>query len=451
MTKLTLSDLKVDFLRILQTQSVTLKTEAMMAEIMRQIKKIPDLTWYNDTYGNLYVTKGKLSKNEYYPIFVSHTDTVHKIRETYTVCRTKKGYIYAYTEDNDEWSLAGIGGDDKVGIILCIELLHRLKKVKVAFFLDEESGCKGSSVGDLSFFDDGRYAIQIDRRNGGDIITKGSGTELCSKEFEECLDTIGKNYGYEHTTGLSTDVVKLKDRGLEISTVNLSCGYYNPHHKDEYIVESEMLNCLDFCIAISHIKTRYPHKIKPWAPPANKSRFSSDFDRDWRNKRNENWNKQVIAPRHCRSCEAKLTSSESLVCRICVHKAADALIVVKDKDTGEMYVTAGAYPLLPPEYEDQIPSKACLVCCGVNKTLIEQDRGYCGDCLYCGKCGLPLVMPEEIILAEHQRCDDEEAKEPSLFSDPNACSECNITLFDDVETMERICRECKSKFSLGER
>lgn len=43
-----------------------------------------------------------------------------------------------------------------------------------------------------------------------------------------------------------TDVLTLKENGLEVSCVNVSCGYFNPHTDEEFTVKKDLQKCLDF-------------------------------------------------------------------------------------------------------------------------------------------------------------------------------------------------------------
>jgi hypothetical protein len=68
-------------------------------------------------------------------------------------------------------------------------------------------------------------------------------------------------FGYKEECGLITDVGELKERGLKVSAINLSCGYYEPHTDREFIIKEEVLNCLKF---VEHIISTctdvYPHE-----------------------------------------------------------------------------------------------------------------------------------------------------------------------------------------------
>ena len=57
-----------------------------------------------------------------------------------------------------------------------------------------------------------------------------------------------------------TDVLELKEKGLAVSCINLSCGYYEPHTPHEFTVKKDLLNCLDLVRhIIGHCTGTYPH------------------------------------------------------------------------------------------------------------------------------------------------------------------------------------------------
>lgn len=179
--------------------------------------------------------------SETYPCVVAHMDEVHDRHIGKRIFETENGLLFGY--DILKGEQCGIGADDKNGIWVALKMLERLDAIKVAFFIGEEIGCMGSKQCDLGFFDDCRFVIQCDRRNGGDFITD-AGVELCSKEFVR--DCNIERFGYHEEHGLMTDVLELKERGLKVSAVNMSCGYYNPHTSEELTVFSQLENCLKF-------------------------------------------------------------------------------------------------------------------------------------------------------------------------------------------------------------
>ena len=76
------------------------------------------------------------------------------------------------------------------------------------------------------------------------MVTQINGMKLCSNEFISAIDV--RKYGYKPAQGLNTDVAALKRNGLEVSCINLSCGYYEPHTDNEYTVVADLCKCYRF-------------------------------------------------------------------------------------------------------------------------------------------------------------------------------------------------------------
>ena len=201
---------------------------------------------------NIYITKGE---SETYPCVVAHLDQLQtQYPHDYRVIQNGK-YIFAWSPQS---GCCGLGADDKNGIWVALECLKKYDAIKVAFFWGEETGCNGSGMADMDFFKDVRFVIQCDRRGSSDLITNIMG-ETCSKEF---LDATGyEEYGYHPQDGMMTDILALKENGLEVSAVNMSCGYYNPHSEEEYTNIEDLEKCFRFvCHIIETCTVVYPHK-----------------------------------------------------------------------------------------------------------------------------------------------------------------------------------------------
>ena len=214
---------------------------------------IPGVEITHDNVGNIYAKKGA---GDSFPCVVSHLDQVQKVHESDFMCIEVEGKVFGFSPKSME--MRGLGADDKNGVWVCLQCLAKFDNIKCAFFVGEEIGCVGSSDADMKFFEDCRFVLQCDRRNGHDLITSIWG-DLCSEEF--LADTDFKDFGYKETDGLSTDVGTLKDNGLKVSCVNMSCGYYAPHTDEEYTDLSELQHCLDFvCHIIGKCTKVYPHE-----------------------------------------------------------------------------------------------------------------------------------------------------------------------------------------------
>ena len=216
-------------------------------------QNVPAASIRCDKLGNMYITKGK---SETYPCIVAHLDQVQERHSKDFMAYEAEDIIIGFSPKHRMQQ--GLGADDKVGIWIGLKCLQKFDAIKLAFFVGEEIGCKGSNEADMAFFEDCRFVIEPDRREANDLITVIGWTSLCSEEF---LKDIGyQKYGYKETDGAMTDIETLKDNGLAISCVNLSCGYYKPHTDQEFVYKPAVSNCLAFVEHIIKTCTKvYPH------------------------------------------------------------------------------------------------------------------------------------------------------------------------------------------------
>ncbi len=217
---------------------------------------VPEATIRCDKPGNLYITKGK---SDTYPCIVAHLDQVQEKHSKDFIAYEVEDIIIGFSPKRLEQQ--GLGADDKCGLWIGLKCLQKFDCLKLAFFVSEEVGCKGSEQADMDFFKDTRFVIEPDRKGKSDLITQIGWTPLCSEEF---LKDIGhKKYGYFEEEGMMTDVETLKDNGLEVSCINLSCGYNRPHTDQEFVYKPALLNCLAFVEHIIETCTKvYPHVDK---------------------------------------------------------------------------------------------------------------------------------------------------------------------------------------------
>lgn len=179
---------------------------------------IRNYDWYMDSYGNIVVTN---TKNKEVPAFCCHLDTVHKKAPE---VENINGILIAFNG-------TGVGGDDKCGIVTCLELLKKVE-CKCIFFREEERGCIGSKHFDTKTLKDNLFLIEIDRKGNKDLIFKSGSDILCSDNFAA---EVKKHFkGYYEAQGLFTDVNVLGK--AEINMMNVSAGYFNPHTNKEYVI-----------------------------------------------------------------------------------------------------------------------------------------------------------------------------------------------------------------------
>ena len=241
--------------KLYEIHSPSRNERAMKKFIKGYVKKhIPGVTFRSDHVGNLYMTRGI---SETYPCIVAHLDQVQREHSKDFKAIETEDIIFGYSPKNRKRE--GLGADDKNGIWIALKCLEKYECIKVAFFVSEEIGCVGSRGADMNFFEDTRFVIEPDRRGFENLITDISYTSLCSNDF---LRDIGfERFGYKEESGMMTDVLELKERGLGVSCINLSCGYYEPHTHEEFTVKKDLLNCLRLVEhIIENCQSVYPHE-----------------------------------------------------------------------------------------------------------------------------------------------------------------------------------------------
>lgn len=230
----------------------------MISFILNYCYKIPKLTFYLDHYNNLFITKNTTNP-EYYPCVVAHMDTIQtftKPRELYI----NKGIIKSrYISTHEP---CGLNADDCNGILVALQLLETLPNLKVCFTVEEEIGGNGAeeAANNYEFFSDVIYLIQADRRGANDLIIHTNGIECASSQFVKDIKPLCDKYYYVEDWGTFTDVGVLAEN-LELSGVNVSCGYYHEHTVNECCNIAELENCLNFIhdiiISLKDKKTAY--------------------------------------------------------------------------------------------------------------------------------------------------------------------------------------------------
>ena len=235
--------------------SMSGREKKMRKFIKRWISEnVPEAFIDYDKLGNMYITKGV---SDTYPVIVAHLDQVQNNHSRDFQALEAGDIIIGYSPKSR--SQQGLGADDKNGIWVGLKCLLKYDYIKLAFFVSEEVGCVGSNSAKMDFFKDARFALQCDRRGAHDLITTAGWTELCSSNFVNAMQP--ELFGYKEETGMLTDVLTLKEKGLGVSCVNISCGYYEPHTDCEFTNIPDLLNCLAFVEnVIENCLDVYPHE-----------------------------------------------------------------------------------------------------------------------------------------------------------------------------------------------
>lgn len=245
-------------LDIFNIPSRSREEDAMSSFIIDYLEEINIKDYRIDKHGNIFRLEDVSM-----PILNAHMDTVQDLNDTKL---TKFIKIR-----NDILSGYGvIGGDDKCGIYLILDILKE-KKVNFLFSVQEEIGCVGAGrFINENNIRDFPYALTLDRWGNKDIIC--SANDYGTKEFEKELFKIGSFHGYEPASGLLSDADQLNE---QVSCANLSVGYYNHHTKSEFVKLNELESAKKFVIdIIENITKKFP------APKKNKFNYLSDFNFD---------------------------------------------------------------------------------------------------------------------------------------------------------------------------
>lgn len=201
--------------------------------------------WLNSNgYKNVVSDKKFVfAKGELPVMLVAHLDTVHKEPP-----RT-------FVEENGRISSPqGIGGDDRCGVYMIMDIVKELK-CSVLFCRDEEIGGKGAEAfcqsdiwKDLKL----NYIIEFDRRGDKDAVFY----DCANDDFTDFIMKESGEY-FTEAWGTFSDISFIAP-SLKIAAVNLSCGYYKAHTTDEYVVYDEMEKSIEAAKKIIKVETDKP-------------------------------------------------------------------------------------------------------------------------------------------------------------------------------------------------
>lgn len=164
-------------------------------------------------------------------LLVAHLDTVH----------TELPSIICYSKD-DKYMMSpqGIGGDDRCGVYIILQLIERLPFLPyVVFTMDEEIGGVGAKAfaayADKNVIPELKYIVEYDRKGSKDCV-------FYSCDNQDFVDFVEK-FGFVKSHGTFSDISIIAPK-LGVAAVNLSSGYYNPHTSHEYVSMDDMNNII---------------------------------------------------------------------------------------------------------------------------------------------------------------------------------------------------------------
>lgn len=179
-------------------------------------------------------------------LLVAHLDTVHpELPEI--ICYAKDGRYMM--------SPQGIGGDDRAGVYMILQILRQVN-CHVLFCEDEECGGRGASAFTKSgILPDVNYIVELDRKGENDAVYYGCDNPAFREYVAE--------FGFCEAFGSFSDISILAPF-LKTAAVNLSTGYYNAHRNHELIDREVMASNTERVIEMVMTPTEhYPYRTKP--------------------------------------------------------------------------------------------------------------------------------------------------------------------------------------------
>ena len=172
-------------------------------------------------------------------LLTAHMDTVHKklVTDFYEDIQTDKNGKVTHTISSPQ----GIGGDDRCGIYAILKVIESGYLPYVLFCEEEEVGgigsakfCKTKYITELSNL---KFLIELDRANANDLV-------FYSNANQDWIDWVEDETNWKKSWGTFSDISHLSP-ACEISSVNLSCGYYKAHTVYEYVIIEELLETIE--------------------------------------------------------------------------------------------------------------------------------------------------------------------------------------------------------------
>ena len=198
-------------------------------------------------------------------LLVAHMDTVHK--EQCNIIENKNGVIS---------SPQGIGGDDRCGVFIIMNLL---KEYNCSVLLCEEEEKGG--VGARKFIKtdyinnlDVNFMIEFDRNGNNDAV-------FYSCDNKDFIKFVEDNTNFFETGGSFSDISVLMP-AAKLAAVNLSSGYYKAHTPAEYVIYEEMFDTIDAAKNLIDAECNEPfeyvEKKYDWSKWYSSGKYANNYD-----------------------------------------------------------------------------------------------------------------------------------------------------------------------------
>ena len=181
-------------------------------------------------------------------LLIAHMDTFGKEIPKTILKQTTKNGIRIVANNTI------VGGDDRCGIWMIMNIIKQVK-CHVLFLEDEEIGCVGAKkfaeTNHIDYIKENiSFMLELDRRGKNDCVYYSNDNQEFMSYIQEKTKTV-KAYGSMSDISTLMPVT-------EIAGVNISCGYYNEHTPNEYVMVDEMNDIMQRLIEFLTSETGFP-------------------------------------------------------------------------------------------------------------------------------------------------------------------------------------------------
>ncbi len=193
------------------------KLESLVRLTQKELKQQVKLELEEENYKPISKKGFLYAEGELPVLLVAHLDTVHKTPVRH-ICYSTDGQLMMSPE--------GIGGDDRCGVYMILEII-KAARCHVLFCEDEEIGCQGArAFANSKIQPEVNYIVEMDRRGANDAVFY----QCANPDFADFVC----GFDFEIARGSFSDICAIAPR-LGVAAVNISAGYYNEHSRHEQI------------------------------------------------------------------------------------------------------------------------------------------------------------------------------------------------------------------------
>ena len=188
---------------------------------------------YYDKKDIYYLNGGIIVKGKDSSTLVAHLDLhriIDKEHEDKTIIELNEDEVYCET---------GIGGDDRCGVLVILQLLSKGYRPSIIFSEQEEIGRVGTNKlinNNLDLLKDvtstSPYLLGLDRKGFNEVVFYGCN----NREFKQYIK---RSFGLKEEIGTYNDVSDLEP-ALNKAICNVSVCYYHPHSEQEIVNLKEL-------------------------------------------------------------------------------------------------------------------------------------------------------------------------------------------------------------------